>query len=95
MLNFGKMTELSHTLTPGAEEFPLEIKTFNTDKAIAGSKRQSTHPIELTGSSVDSSSSTRACWEKSKRRASSSTRSKRRGCGPSDRVRVRAMNMSN
>jgi len=45
LLNFGKMTELSHTLTPGAEEFPLEIKTFNTDEAIADSKRQSTHAI--------------------------------------------------
>ncbi len=45
MLNFGKMTELSHRLTPGKEEFPLEIKTFNTDEAIANSKRQSTHSI--------------------------------------------------
>ena len=39
------MTELSHRLTPGKEEFPLEIKTFNTDEAIANSKRQSTHSI--------------------------------------------------
>lgn len=37
--------ELSHRLTPGKEEFPLEIKTFNTDEAIANSKRQSTHSI--------------------------------------------------
>jgi arylformamidase len=45
VLNFGKITELSHRLTPGKEEFPLEIETFNTDEAIANSKRQSTHSI--------------------------------------------------
>ena len=44
-MKLGKFVELSHRLTPGKEEFPLEIKTFNTDEAIAKSKRQSTHSI--------------------------------------------------
>jgi arylformamidase len=39
------MTELSHRLTPGKEEFPLAIETFNTDEAISKSKRQSSHSI--------------------------------------------------
>ncbi len=46
MLNFGRMTELSHRLTPGKEEFPLEIETFNTEVALASSKRESTHTIK-------------------------------------------------
>ena len=44
-LHFGRMTELSHRLTPGKEEFPLAIETFNTDEAISKSKRQSSHSI--------------------------------------------------
>ena len=44
-LNFGRMIELSHRLTPGKEEFPLAIETFNTDEAISKSKRQSSHSI--------------------------------------------------
>jgi len=38
--------ELSHRLVPGKEEFPLEIKTFNTDEAMAATARQSEHRIE-------------------------------------------------
>ena len=45
MLNFGKIIELSHRLTPGKEEFPLEIETSRTDEAIAKSNRQSAHEI--------------------------------------------------
>lgn len=44
-LHFGRMTELSHRLTPGKEEFPLAIETFNTDEAISKSKRRSSHSI--------------------------------------------------
>jgi len=36
---------LSHRLTPGKEEFPLEIETFNTDEAIVNTGRESTHTI--------------------------------------------------
>ena len=44
--NTERIIELSHRLVPGKEEFPLEIKTFNTDEAMAGSARQSEHRIE-------------------------------------------------
>ena len=30
----GRMIELSHRMTPGQEEFPLEIQTFNTDEVM-------------------------------------------------------------
>ena len=30
----GRTIELSHRLTPGQEEFPLEIQTFNTDEVM-------------------------------------------------------------
>jgi len=46
MLNFGKITELSHRLVPGEEEFPLEIETLRTDEALAKSGRRSTHEIK-------------------------------------------------
>lgn len=46
MLNFGKITELSHRLVPGQEEFPLDIETLRTDDALARSGRQSTHEIK-------------------------------------------------
>lgn len=38
--------ELSHRLTPGREEFPLEIETLRTDDALAKSGRQSSHEIK-------------------------------------------------
>jgi len=34
-LKLGKFIELSHRLTPGKEEFPLEIDTFNTEQVHA------------------------------------------------------------
>ena len=33
-MGLGRLVELSHRLTPGREEFPLEIKTFNTDEVM-------------------------------------------------------------
>lgn len=42
----GRMIELSHRMTPGTEEFPLDIVTLNTDEAIAKTSRVSEHRIE-------------------------------------------------
>lgn len=39
------MIELSHRMVPGQEEFPLEIKTFNTDEVMAGSN--ATRPEDM------------------------------------------------
>lgn len=33
-MRLGRLVELSHRLVPGREEFPLEIKTFNTDEVM-------------------------------------------------------------
>ena len=33
-MKLGRLIELSHRLIPGAEEFPLAIKTFNTDEVM-------------------------------------------------------------
>jgi len=41
------MTELSHRLVPGAEEFPLEIKTFNTDEVLAESNARRTEDMKI------------------------------------------------
>jgi arylformamidase len=46
MINFGKITEVSHRLRAGQEEFPLEIETLFTDEAILKTGRESTHTIE-------------------------------------------------
>ena len=45
-MNLKNIIELSHRLTPGEEEFPLEIETLRTDDALAKSGRQSTHEIK-------------------------------------------------
>ena len=41
------MIELSHRLVPGTEEFPLEIKTFNTDDVMAGSNAKRTDDMKI------------------------------------------------
>lgn len=40
MLKSTKIIELSHRLIPGQEEFPLEIKTFNTDEVMPRIQRR-------------------------------------------------------
>lgn len=39
-MKLGRMIELSHRLTPGQEEFPLEIQTFNTDEVMSRIRRR-------------------------------------------------------
>lgn len=46
ILKSGRIVELSHRMIPGAEEFPLEIKTFNTDEVMAKTARDAEHRIE-------------------------------------------------
>lgn len=41
-----RIVELSHRLVPGREEFPLEIRTFNTDEVMAKTDRPEHHRIE-------------------------------------------------
>ncbi len=39
-MKLGRLVELSHTLVPGAEEFPLAIKTFYTDEVMRRIERR-------------------------------------------------------
>jgi arylformamidase len=39
-MKLGQFIELSHRLTPGAEEFPLEITTFKTDEVLGRIERR-------------------------------------------------------
>ena len=41
-----RIVELSHRMIPGQEEFPLQIKTFNTDEVMAKTARAEEHRIE-------------------------------------------------
>lgn len=41
------MIELSHRLVPGTEEFPLEIRTFNTDEVMAKSNAERTDDMKI------------------------------------------------
>ena len=46
MLKSLRIVELSHRMVPGQEEFPLQIKTFNTDEVMAKTARAEEHRIE-------------------------------------------------
>lgn len=39
-MKLGRLIELSHRLTPNEEEFPLAIKTFNTDEVMSRIERR-------------------------------------------------------
>ena len=46
LLKSRRIVELSHRMVPGGEEFPLELKTFNTDEVMAQTARREEHRIE-------------------------------------------------
>jgi arylformamidase len=46
LLKSRRIVELSHRMIPGREEFPLELKTFNTDDVMARTARREEHRIE-------------------------------------------------
>ncbi|MCX6925153.1 MAG: cyclase family protein [Verrucomicrobia bacterium] len=46
VLKSRRIVELSHRMVPGQEEFPLQIKTFNTDEVMAQTARREEHRIE-------------------------------------------------